>query len=81
MAKKKIWTLDDRKMLESLLKQGFKISKISEVLGIGTASIYNEIRRGVSADEYNQHRYIKYTAKASIDNQISKLKAALGGEE
>lgn len=76
-----VWTNDRRRMLESLLKQGFRVTKISEALGISSTTIYKEIKRGVSEEEYNMHQYIKYSADTSINKQMEAIKAFLEGEE
>ncbi len=74
------WSQDNRKMLEHLLKQGFRVAKISQVMGIPSASIYNEIRRGVKPEEYNNRQYIKYSAEASLQTQLEIMKKRLMGE-
>lgn len=79
--KRSAWTNDKRRTLESLLKKGFRISSISEAIGISSTSIYKEIRRGVSEDEYAKGRYIMYSANKSINKQIDEIKALLEGEE
>ena len=77
---KTVWSQERRKMLEHLLKQGYRVYKISETMGISVPSIYNEIRRGTTPEEYSMHQYIKYSAEASLANQISAMQRRLIGE-
>ena len=54
MAKTKtfMWDMPLREALETMLKDGFPISRISKELGITKPTIYAEVKRGVTDEEY-----------------------------
>lgn len=74
---KAIWNMDMREALETMLKEGFPVSRIAVTLNISTASIYIEIKKGVNADEYQNRQYAKYSAKKSVDTQVEEYRKML----
>ena len=74
------WDMQKRKNLESLLKEGYKVPVIARMLELSSATVYNEIKRGLSKEEYESGRYIKYTAERVIENEIAKLKGEIENE-
>lgn len=72
-----IWNVEMRDALETMLKEGFRVSKIAETLSISPMSVYLEIKRGVSGEEYLNKQYTKYSAKKSVDKQLEEFKRVL----
>lgn len=72
-----IWNVEMRDALETMLKEGFRVSKIAETLSISPMSVYLEIKRGVSEEEYLNKQYTKYSAKKSVDKQLEEFKRVL----
>ena len=70
----RIWTFENRKILEKLLKEGYTVPWIAKSMGISAAAVYIEIRRTIGEDEYKARRYIKYTAEKAIDKMIMVIK-------
>lgn len=70
----RIWTSENRKILEKLLKEGYRIPWIAKSMGISTATVYTEIKSTIGEDEYKARRYIKYTAEKAIDKKIMEIK-------
>ncbi len=70
----RIWTFENRKILEKLLKEGYTVPWIAKSMGISAAAVYIEIRRTIGEDEYKARRYIKYTAEKAIDKKIMEIK-------
>ena len=78
MARKKhVWTDAERQSLETMLKDSFPVSRISAELGLSTQTLYAEIQRGVTDEEYMNRQYGKYTAKKSIDTQMEAYRKLL----
>jgi len=71
------WTQEDRNVLECLVREGYPISKIVEHLDASRATIYNELRRGLTEEEYKNHQYVKYSAEKSIENSLNMAKERL----
>lgn len=67
------WSQSKRKDLQKLLLEGYTISTIADILCMSNASIYNEIRRGTSEDEYKMHQYIKYTPEKVVENFMKMI--------
>lgn len=74
---KAIWNMTMRGALETMLKEGFRVSKIAETLSISPMSVYIEIKKGVSEEEYLNKQYTKYSAKKSVDKQLEEYKRTL----
>ncbi len=64
------WTLEKRQQLEHLLAEGFNVNRIRELVGGSAATILKEIKRGVSEEEYNQKRFVKYSFKQAIYTEV-----------
>lgn len=58
-----LWTEANREDLEFLLKEGYQVPKISKMIGLSPASIYNELKMTLTPEEYADKRFIKYTAE------------------
>lgn len=71
------WTAESRKTLEALLKEGYKVPQIANIMSISAMTVYKEIEKGVSEQEYREKRYIKYTADKAIETSIMKLKGEI----
>lgn len=72
-----VWDFRRRQMLENLLHEGLSVPKIANAMDLPRGTIYTEIRKGVSMEEYAQGRYVKYTAERSIENQLEELRRYL----
>lgn len=64
------FTLENRRRLEFLLKEGFSVTDICNQFGITRASIYTELKKGLSEEEYKRKQYIKYTPIEAIESEI-----------
>ena len=64
------WTLEKRQQLEHLLAEGFNVNQVRELVGGSAATILKEIRRGVSEEEYDQKRFVKYSFKQAIYKEV-----------
>ena len=65
------WTEERRKQLEFLLREDFSILEIAEVLGVSHATIYNELKKHLSVEEYSKKRFRKYSAERAM-NKIGR---------
>ena len=66
------WTEERRKQLEFLLREDFSILEIAEVLGVSHATIYNELKKHLSVEEYSAER--------AMNKEIDLMKKKLKGE-
>lgn len=64
------WTLEKRQQLEHLLAEGFNVNQVRELVGGSASTILKEIKRGVSEEEYNQKRFVKYSFKQAIYKEV-----------
>ena len=71
------WTKERREQLELLLKEGFTLKAISEIMNVSTTTIRTELQAVLDKDEYKNRQYIKYTAEAAIEKDIRILKGEL----
>ncbi len=67
-------TFEDRKRLETLYKQGEKLSIIANSLGVHLATIYRELIRGDTGetDENGRNEYSAELAQKTIQNSIKR---------
>lgn len=72
-----VWTLDKKRELEAYLKEGFPVNEIVKRMGIYRRSVVDEIKNGTEPQEFEQRRYIKYSADKAFERDVAKLK----GEE
>lgn len=64
------WTLEKRQQLEHLLAEGFNVNQVRELVGGSASTILKEIKRGVSEEEYDQKRFVKYSFKQAICKEV-----------
>lgn len=64
------WTLEKRQQLEHLLAEGFNVNQVRELVGGSASTILKEIKRGVSEEEYDQKRFVKYSFKQAIYKEV-----------
>ena len=62
MKKNHLLTYRDRQTLERLLKKSVAIPKIAEEIGCNFTTLYKELRKNLSAEDYKQRRYYFYNA-------------------
>ena len=75
-----MWTARQRQRLEYLLREEFlPVNKIAPLMGMSPTTIYKEIKKAISEDEYKNKQYGKYTAKAAIDADIRELQGHTKG--
>lgn len=60
--KRSSWNRDSRLELERLLKQGYTISYIASKMKVSRPTILDEVKHGITEDEYNERRYNQYRA-------------------
>ncbi len=77
MATPIVWTLELRENLEIYLKDGYSVKKISEKMEISVPSIYTEISKGITPEEYKNGQFVKYSAQKSIDSQLEAYRLRL----
>ena len=53
-----------------MLAEGFNVNQVRELVGGSAATILKEIRRGVSEEEYDQKRFVKYSFKQAIYKEV-----------
>ena len=73
-----MYTLEDRLLLKQLLLEGYQVKEITNMTRISRATIYNELKRGLTSSEYVNRRYIKYEPARAIEHDI---KNRFGEEE
>ena len=71
----KFFTLDNRNKLQFLLSDGFSLTVIQNTLNITRSVLYTEIKRGLTAEEYKNRRYVKYNPIRAI---IADIEIAVG---
>lgn len=67
------WGLVKRKKLKLLIDEGYNAKHISEILDISYQAILNEIRRGTTADEYREKRWVKYSVERAAYTEVKDL--------
>jgi len=72
------WSIKDRKRLQVLCREGFTIARIVEVFDVSRVVINKELQRGLTEEEWNERRYVKYSIKKAI---LSEAKEKLGKEK
>ena len=68
----KFFTLDNRNKLQFLLSDGFSLTVIQNTLNITRRVLYTEIKKGLTAEEYKNRRYVKYNPIRAIIADIEK---------
>ena len=68
----KFFTLDNRNKLQFLLSDGFSLTVIQNTLNITRNVLYTEIKKGLTAEEYKNRRYVKYNPIRAIIADIEK---------
>lgn len=68
----KFFVLDNRKKLEFLLSDGFSLTVIQNTLNVTRSVLYTEIKKGLTAEEYKNRRYVKYSPIRAIIADIEK---------
>jgi hypothetical protein len=71
----KFFTLDNRNKLQFLLSDGFSLTVIQNTLNITRSVLYTEIKKGLTAEEYKNRRYVKYNLIRAI---ITDIEIAVG---
>lgn len=66
----------NKEYLEENLKKGYKVPDIAKKMGISNGVIYRELQKTLTEEEYQNKRFVCYTAKKSLekDNRIEGLK-------
>ena len=68
----KFFDLDNRKKLQFLLSDGFSLTIIQKKLAITRSILYTELKRGLTAEEYKNRQYVKYSPVKAIVSEIKK---------
>lgn len=71
----KFFDLDNRKKLEFLLSDGFSLTVIQNTLNVTRSVLYTEIKKGLTAEEYQNRQYVKYNPIRAI---IADIEIAIG---
>ena len=71
----KFFDLDNRKKLEFLLSDGFSLTIIQKKLDVTRSVLYTEIKKGLTAKEYQNRQYVKYNPIRAI---IADIEIAIG---
>ena len=73
----KFFDLDNRKKLEFLLSDGFSLTIIQKKLDVTRSVLYTEIKKGLTAKEYQNRQYVKYNPIRAI---IADIDIAIGND-
>jgi len=73
----KFFDLDNRKKLEFLLSDGFSLTIIQKKLDVTRSVLYTEIKKGLTAKEYQNRQYVKYNPIRAI---IADIEIAVGND-
>lgn len=73
--KAKDLTLEERKVIEKMLKLGHSCSAISKMLGRGKNTVVAEVRRNGGPDVYTAAKGEKYNANSKIRRKEKLIKA------
>lgn len=65
--------IEKRKKLAFLLKEGFNIKTIAESINVSRQSIYRELKKGLTSEEYEYGRHIKYSPKRAIESDVKQF--------
>lgn len=65
-----VWNYQMRKNLEYLLKEGYVVTEISKMLHISRPTVVAEIKRGLSPEDADKNRFVKYDVGLSIRNFV-----------
>ena len=68
----KFFNLDNRKKLQFLLSDGFSLTIIQKKLDVTRSILYTELMRGLTAEEYKNRQYVKYSPVKAIVSEIKK---------
>ncbi|MDY6037470.1 MAG: hypothetical protein SPI74_00500 [Eubacterium sp.] len=68
----KYFSLENRKKLKFLLGEGFSITLIQKKLSITRTSMYTELKKGLTEDEYTNRQYVKYDYIRAIEKDVEK---------
>lgn len=71
----KFFDLDNRKKLEFLLSDGFSLTIIQKKLDVTRSVLYTEIKKRLTAKEYQNRQYVKYNPIRAI---IADIEIAVG---
>lgn len=71
--KVKNFDIEKRKKLEFLLKEGFNIKTIAENINVSRQSIYRELKKGLTDEEYEYGRFIKYCPQKAIESEVKSF--------
>lgn len=64
------WTVENRKRLQFLCREGYGTNDLSKKLNISKQSLYLELKRGLETEEYEKKRLPKYNPIRSIESLI-----------
>lgn len=70
LQKKRKWDFERKKALEQLAKQGYTITAMSEKLDVSRTALLNELKKGMPIKFYNEKRYVTYSARAALVNDV-----------
>ena len=62
------WTMVEREVLSGLLKEGYAIEEIARITDNTRWNIKKEIKNGLTEEELQARRYIKYDPDRSVYN-------------
>lgn len=66
-------TLSVRQKLEELLKKKVTINQASKEIGTGAHTLYKEVRKVLSQEDYDARRYDLYSAKRGQEIEEQKV--------
>ena len=70
-------TLSLRKKIEELIGKNVVIPEIAKSINVSRTSVYEELSRNLSREDYEARRYEKYSAEKAQKNAESKAVAKL----
>ena len=64
------WNYQKRMNLEYLLKEGYGVTEIVEMLHVSRPLIITEIKKGLSGEDAKNHRWVKYSSDLSLEAYV-----------
>lgn len=69
----RIWTIKMREQLKFVLGEGLLPTHIVKDFNISRPALLKELKRGLTEDEYNEKRYIKYLPVRALKAEINEV--------
>ncbi len=68
-----VFNYENRRKLELYMQKKVTVTRIAKVLNISRASIYNELKKGLSEEDLKSRKYSNYSADIAQENVEKKV--------